>query len=396
MTIRLVSDDERRTFLGYISAVFALPTTEDVADALRDLNPPKPFSVRMKVVYSREGVLDVFLRLAQRGIVERLHPGGPGFAFRILHGLKSEDAVFLAILPTSQSHVSVIVSVAEREEWISLLRAVRKEYPTIVPVYLSQRELLQGVGTLRKRVSATHELRVRELSAKETFQTSGGKRVRSLRAWTDEEWEGVVSDVSERRQVVTRATLAFYRRIGDKTDIVPSAMCKVTKRGEIEFDGRYDLIWDTVVRHVAEAGESKLAFYSKRGLRDRGYKPAPLEIRYRQPVFDQVEEVRRLVAVLARYPHAMHSVQHGNPYAYVQIADTYDGSGFDVWALSPTRITVVPRLKSTEAALDRLIQYIFDEFREGVVGNVMDKNEDAPGTDVGTQTPVPGGVGGVV
>src|SRR5687767_15942683 len=97
------------------------------------------------------------------------------------------------------------------------------------------------------------------------------------------------------------------------------------------------------------------------------YTAAPLRIQYPQPVFDKLETVRRFVRVLREYPRSMHSVQHGNPYAYVQVSDTFDGSSFDVWALAPDAISIVPRLKATEAAVARLIQWLFEEFQEGTV-----------------------------
>src|SRR6185437_12973062 len=112
---------------------------------------------------------------------------------------------------------------------------------------------------------------------------------------------------------------------------------------------------------------NKFQTYSRRGLKENNYIAAPLCIQYAEPVFDRVQEVRRLVQVLSHYPHSMHAVKHGNPYAFVQLSDVYDGSAFDIWALSPTRITVVPKLKATEAAVSRLIQFIFERFREGRV-----------------------------
>ena len=76
--------------------------------------------------------------------------------------------------------------------------------------------------------------------------------------------------------------------------------------------------------------------------------------------------------LLRKYPHSMHSVQHGNPYVHVQISDVYDGSAFDVWAVSNQSIVLVPRLKATEAAFQRLIHYVFDRFREGEVREYSD------------------------
>jgi hypothetical protein len=63
----------------------------------------------------------------------------------------------------------------------------------------------------------------------------------------------------------------------------------------------------------------------------------------------------------------MRAVMHGNPHAHVHMTDLFDGSSFDVWAVSPQRVVLIPGLKASEAAFERFIHYIFDVFREGQI-----------------------------
>jgi hypothetical protein len=128
-----------------------------------------------------------------------------------------------------------------------------------------------------------------------------------------------------------------------------------------------------VIADVVAAGAEKLKFLSNRGLRDRKYSPAPLSIHFKRRVFDDLGEVRRFVDVMRKYPHSAYAIEHGNPYAHLQLSDRYDGSSFELWAVTSDDILVVPRLRATEAALERLIHYIYDEFREGEV--VAQKSE---------------------
>lgn len=369
MTPSLINDIARQQFLAYLSAVFSAPTAREIEGHLRELNPPAPFRIRMKALYSRGSVESTFTEMTRAGLFKRLTDSGAGFSFSAVRGTEIDSLVYFAVMPSSVGSVSIVVAVCEREEWHLLLRAVKKEYPSLVPVYLSQRELLESISYLRNRLGDSYNLRVREISAREKVQTPEGLRTKTIREWTYEAWEKAVSDVSERRQIVSTISVAFHRRLADKIDIVPAAICKVSKWGEVDFTGRYDLIWSSVVLRIAEVGEKKLSFYSKRGLRETSFKAAPLAITYAAPIFSDVGEIRRLVTALTRYPRSMHSVQHGNPYAYVHVADAYDGSSFDVWAVTADSITILPRLKATEAAVDRLIRYIFDAFREGAVGD---------------------------
>jgi hypothetical protein len=376
MPSRLQTPQARAQFEGFIEALFSLPSIAEVNDGLRTLAPPAPFRIRTKVVYTKLSLHALRAELLDLGRYEALSQTGPGLRFRKSPD-RHEQSVFVAILPSAQPDVLVIVSVCDRESWHALMRSIRHRYPVIVPVWLSQRELLQGIAALRSRAAMHYELQVRDLTAKEILETPTGRNVKTVREWTHAKWEEAVRVVSARRQIVTTVSLAFHRRIGEQIDVTPTALCKISKKGEIDLTGNFDLLWEQVISHIAEVGERKLSFYSKRGLRERHYRPAPLAINYSADVFDDPSEIRRLVATLAKYPKSMHSVQHGNPYAYVQVADSYDGSTFDVWALSNQRITVVPRLKATEAAVGRLIQYIFDEFREGIVEEGVTATESA-------------------
>jgi hypothetical protein len=276
-----------------------------------------------------------------------------------------DESAFLAVLETGSEAVGVVAAVAQRPGWLRLLRALRAAYPRLVPIFLSQRELLSGVQILRKQLMVSYEIRVRELSAREKVSTGGGRQGRSVREWTDEDLEQAIAHVGERRQTITSLTVEFFRRAGEQVDLVPTARCKITKHAQVELTSGLDLVWGQLVTHVAQVGSEKLRSFSRRGLIENHYRAAPLSIRYSEPVFDRLTEVRRLVTVLSRYPNSLHAVQHGNPYAAVQIADGYDGSAFYVWAVSPDRITIVPRLKATEAAVGRLVQYLFEQFREG-------------------------------
>ena len=197
------------------------------------------------------------------------------------------------------------------------------------------------------------------------LQTKAGKRYKSIREWTDEELEEALLNIQDRQQIITSIDVDFFHKIGAYRHVRPRASCKIRKDGEIEVSGSFSLAIKAVATHVAEVGDKKLTFLSKRGLRESEYKPHPLAINFTHAVFDDVRAVRNLVEVLAKYPHSMHAVEHGNPYAHVKITDVFDGSSFDIWAFPPQRIALIPGLKASEAAFERMVHYIFDKFREG-------------------------------
>ena len=150
MAYRPYSTGSRTRFLEYVAAIFARPSAAEIVEHLRELTPLTPYRVRMKVLYSDAGVLTEFDDLARIGSVSRLDERGPGFALQVGHG-EGASLIHFAVLPTPQPHVAVVVSVAEREEWHLLLRLIRRAYPALVPIYLSQRELLHGRRLLLQR-----------------------------------------------------------------------------------------------------------------------------------------------------------------------------------------------------------------------------------------------------
>lgn len=366
--MRLDSPTQRREFSAFARAVLS-SQDEALRERLADLIVPDPFRLRIKVLYSRKPIHDVVATRVALGHLQPLTPNQNAFVtdLRVGRTIKRRVQTTLVFLPTSQKKVIVAVAICTSDDWNDLVRFLDGLYPSLVPIYLSQSELINSVKVLRKGTAFEWELRVREMSASERIDPVEGKKRKSVREWTDEDLDKLVAQVRERRQSINSLRFEFYRRLGDRTDVTPALVSKVTRKSIIEISGRFALAWQTIVADVIDVGARKLAFFSDRSLRDRAYKAAPLLIKYPKAVFSEIAEVRRLVDVLRRYPRSLHAVEHGNPYAFVQVSDRYDGSSFDVWAVDADTITLVPRLRATEAAVERLVHFIFDEFREGDV-----------------------------
>lgn len=362
---RLSDARERRKFELFVEEILASPA-DAVPRHLAELSVPDPFRLRMKVLYSRGSLSAVFASQKKLGNVEErsLH----AFRLDVSVGRSPARRVRLpfAILDAGRPNMFVAIAVCAGDDWQTLVRFLDGRYPQLVPVYLSQRELIGSIKTLRHSTPDL-DLRVREMSATEKIETETGKRKRSVREWTDEDLDNLLIHVEDRRQSINSLRFDFHRRINDKVDVIPTLSCKVTRKAIVEISGKFAVAWNTVIADVVAAGAEKLKFFSKRGLRDRNYSASPLAIHFKRQVFDDVAQIRRFVDVMRKYPHSAYAVEHGNPYAHLQLSDRYDGSSFELWAVTSDEILVVPRLRATEAAVERLIHYIYDEFREGEV-----------------------------
>jgi len=333
MTIgdRRASDAER--LHAYVNALLQADNEEQLLRHLNQLRVEKPFFVRMKVLYSSMSPAQVFAKLAEAGDLENISKAAPTYIYTCEAGSRpNRFRIPLAVvrIPVEglPENVQVLVSVCTRNEWQCVSRLVRKQYPRLVPILLSQSEMLQGLRELGMRTG--HAVKVKSYSARERIGSPETREWKTKREWTDEDLEEVIATVQERSEVLKSLDVVFYPRSGEATHIVPSAVCKLRKTGEIEVDGSFEIAFESVAAVIAEAGLRKLTFFAKRGLRLAGYKPRPMAIQYAQPVFEDLENVRNLVALLSKYPHSMHAVQHGNPYAHLKLVDMLDHSSFDI------------------------------------------------------------------
>lgn len=385
---RQLSSEEQERFAAFVETALTGASTEAIERELTDLVVASPFRLRMKVVYSKRDPYVHLHSLAERDSdlrrpYPRRGPGlpkpwsleqpdrdAPGF---ILAGAWGRDTIRdfsipFALLPSTHEAVRYAVTIAKSDEWKQFLRFLDWQYPEIAPIYLTQRELIETIRGYRDSAKG-FEVRVREYSAKE--RRGGGQVHRTVREWTDESLRGIIEQVFERNQAIKSIKLAFYRRLRDSVAPTPSLDAKLTRDGRIEVTGKFQLARENVISRLADVAAEKFELYADRGMRERQYRAAPLRLTFRRKVLAESGEVRRLLGVMKELPHAMYSVQHANPYLHLRIFDGFDGSGFDLWAVTADSLVLMPRLKSSETAIERVISHIFENYREGEVHEVQ-------------------------
>ncbi len=372
MAAAIRTNREEREFQSYVRALLSTGTNRDVLKALLELEVPRPYRVRAKVVYSPASPINVFRHLQEKERIKALSDSADSFVRSEVVGRIAPTKVSVPFFVASfeeddaiSQRVQVVISVCKSDQWKVLQRFIRSNYPKLVPILLSQGELVTGAKNLRRQ--SGHEVRVKTFSAKEALAGSEGKSRKSVREWTDEQLDEALRGIKERGQALTSLELEFFPRVGEYAHVVPRATCKIRKTGEIEVTGSLRVAFDAVAKEIARVGERKLLHFAGRGLREAKYKPRPLAINFTQPIFDDLEAVRGFVQLLSKFPRSMHAVEHGNPYAHVKITDLYDYSAFEVWAIPPARVALLPGLKASEAAFERLVHHIFDGFKEGQV-----------------------------
>jgi len=140
-----------------------------------------------------------------------------------------------------------------------------------------------------------------------------------------------------------------------------------SRGGLFKFRHSFLIFKEHVLPHVLNLTIKKFKLYSNRSREDNGGDVSPLVIKLESGTFDDRGQNRRFIEAMQCMKYTSSGVYHANPYVNMSLVDHMDGSSFDIWVMSPDKITIVPQLRATQASLSRLIAHIFERFQEGDV-----------------------------
>lgn len=140
-----------------------------------------------------------------------------------------------------------------------------------------------------------------------------------------------------------------------------------SRGGLFKFRHSFLIFKEHVLPHVLDLTIKKFKLYSNRSREDNGGDVSPLVIKLESGTFDDRVQNRRFVEAMQCMGYTSSSVYHANSYVNMSLVDHMDGSSFDIWVMSPDKITIVPQLRATQASLSRLVAHIFERFQEGDV-----------------------------
>jgi hypothetical protein len=186
------------------------------------------------------------------------------------------------------------------------------------------------------------------------------KRVRTSREWTDEDYEAVFQKLGEEKQWLSSLRLEIR---GQQT-----SSGRIWRNATFSCESGFGYFFETVVSAVRHAVVRSGKFF---GQRDRQTSPTrtsrPLRIVYSEDIFSDTRQNYRLIETLNRLKDSALSVYHPNPYFHASLVDYADGSSYELWVTGPSAILVVPKSKATTDSIERVCDYICDEFQEGDV-----------------------------
>lgn len=268
-----------------------------------------------------------------------------------------------------ESDMYIVLFVAEPLMWrFGVLPLLDSLYPKAVRPFLTQTELhrlIRGVQIeIRKQGK---RLRVLELSARKRLTGEARKRFQSVREWTDADLDSVFDEAREHniwfRSVNFELVAEHHGRISST-----GTRGKLSKYGYFRCNGDFSLFDALLIEDLLSFSSERVRFFSERDrISTQDHSPRPVQISYESEVFKSSTETRRLVDSLRKFSHGTCTVLHANPYIHLSLVDNIDYSSADVWVLSQNEILVVPQMRASSAALRRIVNHIFEDFREGKI-----------------------------
>lgn len=207
------------------------------------------------------------------------------------------------------------------------------------------------------------DFEITDVSARSRMEHKRGKRIRSERMRTGETLEEALTLLHERGQWLHSAAFNY----GIKTN-KRRLRCagRISRESCFTVVGDFAWFYRNVIRPAEDEAVTGLKFYADRARKETPDNvPKPIVIEYPEPIFSDTSKNRRLAQSLKRLKRLSVSILHANPYFRSSIVDFTDGSSYEVWVLSQSRIIVTPQFRATSASMERIIDHILTDFGEG-------------------------------
>lgn len=277
-----------------------------------------------------------------------------------------------------------VISVSRGGFWVNVVKPfLRRSYPHLSILFFKQSELedslLNYETRLNRQFGDKAKIRVVEVTKKAEQSSRSNQKTKFIsteRSWTNLTLSETFAELKERGFWFTNLKFRVYIASPSRERYFQRSTGKVSKFGYFSCTSMYQELRSFLIEPLETIAAERMQLLEGRGIIERDYKPGPpLEISYEDGVFDSTAKVRQFGETLGHYKDASIVIYHGNPYFHANIADQKDGSSFEIWVLSQKRILISPQAKASAQALSRVITFIFDRFKEGVV------REYAPGTE---------------
>ena len=247
-----------------------------------------------------------------------------------------------------------------------LLRFLNLYYPDISRIFYSSFELRKVLENLEEKTSGqiiADRIVAYKRIPEEDRET---KRREVAVTYTERPFRAAFQEAIESDEWIDKIEFRLLKE--NKEELLGY----LSREGVFRCKKNFSVFYQTVLLDIAKLASKKIKLYGGRS-RLMEKKPKPVIIEFDFDIFKDRSQNRKLIDSLATLQFGSVSLYHSNPYIHLSLVDYLDGSSYDVWVLAFNKITIVPQLRSSFASLARLLNHIFEKFREGAV-----KDYDGP------------------
>ena len=363
-------DETRTSILGRRS------NWAQMLQRLDALELEEPELLQLCVVVAKEPLADLFaklLRFARAGfslgaVTSNVKSDISHFHLRRKFGRKhvrSVDGEFL-VAPTGFQNTHLFIWIESVRFWHEAMSPfVDALYPKLVRPFFTQSEMY---GLLKNVETAGRTIRVLRSSTRERIRQPGSrKQYASAVRWTDTDVETAFSGARQENFLFRYLYFELVREVKE-TIVSEGIRAKIARDGYFNCTGAFELFSRTIIDPMVKLAHDRLAFFGNRDRLATSFEgPRPIKIRYDFDIFKNADQTRKLLLTMKSFKHGTCSVLHANPYLHVSLVDNYDNSSADVWVLAKSEVLIVPQIKTSAAALKRVVNHIFEDFREGTI-----------------------------
>jgi hypothetical protein len=263
------------------------------------------------------------------------------------------------------SGLYLVVSDCSTNQFAKIMDFLRRYYPSIARVYLTNKEVYD---ILEKFEKSELTITVDRLIAYSRIETTERKKVAVT--YTSEPFKKVFREAAENSQWIDKIKFTAYKEstLDNGNRIKIEEFIGYISRGNFfKIKKNFKLFFDVAVNLAIQYCVSKNDYLQTRAIKAKDPMPEPMIIKYDRPIFETPDDNKRLINLLAELKGCSVSTYHSNPYLHISLLDFFDGSSYDVWVVSSDNIIFIPQLTASVPSMTRILNHVFERFEEGKI-----------------------------
>ncbi|TKJ30855.1 hypothetical protein CEE39_07800 [bacterium (candidate division B38) B3_B38] len=349
-------------------------TIEELYKLLHDYRAVEYYFIFTQILMSKSPLHDLFNeRVLRSNIISKIYESNDLQIFNLSrkYGRKKKKLIeaSFAVLKSPFDYVYYIISITTNEYWRS---GILWFFSDLIPhanfLFLKQKEMRELLENLSKSDENIKLWLTKSVSKGKVSSREARMVFDSGVYWTYKTLKETFRQAEEQNR--------WFKSIDFKLvkteEIRKFSLMKgrLSKFGYVMCNSNFQLVRENIIKKMGEIGADKIKILLDRSRKlIPDHKVRPLFIDYDIEVFTKLEDNKLFIESIKKFKYSSFAIIHGNPYIHLSLSDHRDGSSYDLWVVSPKRILIIPQIKSSEGSLSRLIQHIFEEFREGSVSS---------------------------